>query len=62
MQDETPRAATLRTLERSSIARLPPALRETVDKAFAAGATLDEITAHVRAQGGRCSRSAVGGS
>ena len=42
------------------IARLPPALREAVDAAIADGATIDEITARIRAEGGTCSRSAVG--
>ena len=41
-------------------ARLPPALREAVDAAIADGATIDEITARIRAEGGACSRSAVG--
>ena len=44
---------------RSSIMRLPRALREAVDKAVAEGATLDQITALIREQGGACSRSAV---
>ena len=42
------------------IARLPPTLREAVDAAIADGATIDEITARIRAEGGTCSRSAVG--
>ena len=42
------------------IARLPPTLREAVDAAIADGATIDEITARIRAEGGACSRSAVG--
>ena len=45
---------------RSSIDRLPATLREAVDRAIADGATIDEITAHIRAEGGACSRSAVG--
>ena len=40
--------------------RLPPTLREAVDAAIADGATIDEITARIRADGGACSRSAVG--
>ena len=42
------------------IARLPPTLREAVDAAIADGATIDEITALIRGEGGACSRSAVG--
>ena len=45
---------------RSSIDRLPAKLREAVDRAIADGATIDEITARIRAEGGACSRSAVG--
>ena len=50
----------IETSGRSSIARLPPTLREAVDAAIADGATIDEITARIRAAGGACSRSAVG--
>ena len=60
MQDETRQTTTAATFGRSSIARLPPALREAVDAAIADGATIDEITARIRAEGGACSRSAVG--
>ena len=45
---------------RSSIDRLPATLREAVDAAIADGATIDEITARIRAEGETCSRSAVG--
>ncbi|MDE0389763.1 MAG: DUF3486 family protein [Rhodospirillales bacterium] len=45
---------------RSSIDRLPDTLREAVDAAIADGATIGEITARIRAEGGDCSRSAVG--
>lgn len=45
---------------RSSVERLPPALRNAVDTAIKHGATIDEITAGIRAHGGACSRSAVG--
>ncbi len=45
---------------RSSIDRLPDTLREAVDAAIADGATIDEITERIRAEGGDCSRSAVG--
>ena len=45
---------------RSSVERLPPALRDAVDTAIEHGATIDEITARIRAGGGACSRSAVG--
>ena len=60
MQNETPQTTTAATFGRSSIARLPPTLREAVDAAIADGATIDEITARIRAGGGTCSRSAVG--
>ena len=45
---------------RSSVDRLPDTLREAVDAAIADGATIDEITARIRAGGEDCSRSAVG--
>ncbi len=45
---------------RSSIDRLPSKLREAVDQAVADGATIDDISALIRAEGGSCSRSAVG--
>ena len=60
MQNETPKTTTAAAFGRSSIARLPPALREAVDAAIADGATIDEITARIRAEGGACSRSATG--
>ena len=60
MQNETRQTTTAASFGRSSIARLPPALREAVDAAIADGATIDEITARIRAEGGACSRSAVG--
>ena len=60
MQNETRQTKTAATFGRSSIARLPPTLREAVDAAIADGATIDEITARIRAEGGACSRSAVG--
>ena len=60
MQNETRQTTTAAAFGRSSIARLPPALREAVDAAIADGATIDEITARIRAEGGACSRSAVG--
>ena len=50
----------IRTGGRSSIDRLPSKLREAVDQAIADGATIDDITALIRAEGGSCSRSAVG--
>ena len=50
----------IRTGGRSSIDRLPPELREAVDRAIADGATIDDITARIRAEGETCSRSAVG--
>ena len=50
----------IRTGGRSSVDRLPDTLREAVDQAIADGATIDEITARIRAEGEDCSRSAVG--
>ena len=60
MQNETRQTTTAAAFGRSSIARLPPTLREAVDAAIPDGATIDEITARIRAGGGACSRSAVG--
>ena len=62
MQDETRKTETTANpaLGRSSVAKLPLELREAVDKAIADGATIDEITARIRAEGENCSRSAVG--
>ena len=60
MQNETQEITTAATVGRSSIKRLPPELREAVDAAIADGATIDEITALIRGEGGACSRSAVG--
>ena len=63
MQDETQKTETTTAdpaLGRSSVAKLPPELREAVDKAIADGATIDEITARIREGGESCSRSAVG--
>ena len=60
MQNETPETSTAVTFGRSSIARLPPELREAVDAAIADGATIDEIANLIRGEGGACSRSAVG--
>ena len=60
MQNETQEITTATTVGRSSIKRLPPELREAVDAAIVDGATIDEITALIRGEGGACSRSAVG--
>ena len=60
MQNETPKTATSVNCGRSSIDRLPAKLREAVDRAIEDGATIDEITARIRAEGETCSRSAVG--
>ena len=60
MQNEPPKTSTAATFGRSSIARLPPELREAVDAAIADGATIDEIADLIRGEGGACSRSAVG--
>ena len=60
MQDDTQQSTTVRTFGRSTVDRLPPGLRQSVDAAIAGGATLDEIGAHIRAHGHNCSRSAIG--
>ena len=60
MQNQTAESKTAARSGRSSIDRLPDALREAVDAAIADGATIDEITARIRAEGEDCSRSAVG--
>ena len=60
MQNEPPKTSTAATFGRSSIARLPPELREAVDAAIADGATIDDIADLIRGEGGACSRSAVG--
>ena len=63
MQDETQKTAPTTAspaLGRSTVAKLPPELREAVDAAIADGDTIDEITARIRAEGENCSRSAVG--
>ena len=60
MQNQTRQTTPAAAFGRSSIRRLPPKLREAVDQAIADGATIDEITERIRAEGGDCSRSAVG--
>ena len=60
MQNETRQTTPAAAFSRSSIKRLPSKLREAVDRAVADGATIDEITERIRAEGGDCSRSAVG--
>ncbi len=60
MQNEAPKTTADPAFSRSTIKRLPPKLREAVDEAIADGATIDEITARIRAEGETCSRSAVG--
>ena len=60
MQNETRQTTPAGTFGRSSIKRLPAKLREAVDAAIADGATIDQITARIRAEGETCSRSAVG--
>ena len=60
MQNQTRETTTAAAFGRSSVARLPPKLREAVDAAIADGATIDEITDLIRGEGGACSRSAVG--
>ena len=60
MQDANRNDTTGPATGRSSVERLPPALREAIDAAIENGATIDEIAARIRAGGGDCSRSAVG--
>ena len=60
MQNETRQTTPAAAFGRSSVKRLPPELREAVDQAIADGATIDQITARIRAEGEDCSRSAVG--
>ena len=60
MQNEARKTPISPTFGRSSIERLPGKLRKAVDRAVADGATITEITALIRAEGGTCSRSAVG--
>ena len=60
MQNETRQTTPAAAFGRSSINRLPSKLREAVDRAIADGATIDEITARIQADGETCSRSAVG--
>ncbi len=60
MQNETRQTTPAAASSRSSVKRLPPKLREAVDQAIADGATIDQITARIRAGGEDCSRSAVG--
>ncbi len=60
MQNEAQKTPTSPAFGRSSIKRLPAKLREAVDQAIADGATIDEITARIWAEGETCSRSAVG--
>ena len=61
MQDETPETTTPAPSGRSSLATLPAALREALDRAVADGATVDEIAARIRADGKNCAPPAVGG-
>ena len=58
MQNET--STTTPPLGHSSVDKLPAEVREAVNAAVADGATIDEITALIRGEGGDCSRSAVG--
>ena len=63
MHDETPKTSTSTPtppLGQSSVDKLPPELREGVNKAVANGATIDEIVAFIEDEGSDCSRSAVG--
>ena len=60
MQDANRNGTTGPATGRSSVERLPAALREDVDAAIENGATINEIATRIRAGGGKCSRSAVG--
>ena len=64
MQNETPKTSsttvTAPPLGRSSVDKLPAELRQAVNAAVADGATIDEIVAFIKDEGGDCSRSAVG--
>ena len=60
MQDEARKTTPTPPLGHSSVDKLPAELREAVNAAVADGATIDEITALIRGEGGDCSRSAVG--
>ena len=60
MQDQPQKTTIDPPLGRSSIDRLPKEVREAVNRAIAEGATIDDITALIRDEGGACSRSAVG--
>ena len=64
MQDQAQKTETTTTTTpppgRSSVDKLPAELREAVNRAVAKGATIDDITALIRAEGESCSRSAVG--
>ncbi|MDD9994064.1 MAG: DUF3486 family protein [Rhodospirillales bacterium] len=60
MQDESRRSPSGAAIGRSSVERLPPPVREAVDAAIADGASIDELAALIRENGGDCSRSAVG--
>ena len=44
---------------RSTVELLPPPILAVVHEAIVEGATIDEVTRRMRAEGGRCSRSAV---
>ncbi|MCY4478968.1 MAG: DUF3486 family protein [Rhodospirillales bacterium] len=60
MQGQSGRNTTGTPRGRSTVERLPASVREAVDAAIADGASIDEITALIRENGGSCSRSAVG--
>ena len=63
MQNETYKTATTAPtppLGQSSVDKLPAELRAAVNAAVADGATIDEIVAFIKDEGGDCSRSAVG--
>ena len=60
MQDARRQSPSGAASGRSSVERLPPAVREAVDAAIADGASVDALTALIREKGGTCSRSAVG--
>ena len=60
MPNESGRNTTGTPRGRSTVERLPASVREAVDAAIADGASIHGITALIRENGGKCSRSAVG--
>ena len=59
MDHERERTMTHGPSGRSTVERLPLAVRDAVDAAIADGSTIDGIATVIRARGGNCSGSAV---